>query len=216
MDRLDKLLGGRAFVMHGVFALVEGCKDELAIRVADELLSWLSTQQTTINGGPNFLRPIYKTNLVAMLNCSCRVSQPAYARRVVLSTCLGSRSVQTWASGGISDLPTVIGRLSETEEKRLIGSLISLINKNMSLALDENYVSDRSGERLAQTPDHWVVVGASHAKALAAEMTNLDCETSYIEYAGRQDLTKSRAVAIELEHKLNQLRRASKRNVIIV
>jgi len=98
----------------------------------------------------------------------------------------------------------------------MIGSLISLINKNMSLQLDENYVSDRSGERLAQTPDHWVVVGASHAKALAAEMSNLECNTSLVEYAGRQHLTKSRAVAIEVEHKLNQLRRDGKRNIIIV
>jgi len=47
-------------------------------------------------------------------------------------------------------------------------------------------------------------------------MVKLGCETSYIEYAGGQDPTKSRAIAIELEHKKNLLKRQGKRNIVIV
>jgi len=45
------------------------------------------------------------------------------------------------------------------EEKGLIGAMMQQINVNMSLNLDTDYVTDRSGEKLAQTLNHWVVVG---------------------------------------------------------
>jgi len=73
MGRLEKIMSSRAVVMHSVFALIEGCRDELAIRAAAKLLSWLSAQTTMVNGGPNFLRGVYKSNLVAMMNCGCGV-----------------------------------------------------------------------------------------------------------------------------------------------
>jgi len=147
---------------------------------------------------------------------SAGVSQAAYSRRLSLPTYLGSKSSQSWASGGIADLPASLKRLSEDAESGFLWNLIGAVNGSMALTVTENYVSDRSGERLALTPDHWVVVGANHARGLETALGENGCDTSYIEYSGKQDMSKSKAVAIELEMKMRQLGEMGKRHIVIV